>query len=193
MNTVKAITPTDAGLSLVICSGPRGSVHDEWPSIEYTCQLMFRHNPVWTGEYRLGVGHVKPLSYDALKPLVHAFRSKVRMTADEENTSHHWAKGTRFNLKDARTCQLQADTAAKLAQIQGVAPKLNDVCHSLLMDGSAFFDGQRFEEWAADLGYSDDSIKAKATFEACDKIGRALSRSISRDDLEGLREWASNY
>jgi hypothetical protein len=66
-------------------------------------------------------------------------------------------------------------------------------CHSLLSDGSAFFDGHRFEDWADELGYSSDSIKAKETFETCDRIGRDLARFLSRDELESLREWASNY
>ncbi len=191
----KSTTPADAGLSLAVLSGPRGSVRDnDWPCIEYTVQLSnARRQIVWTGEYRLGVGHVKPLTYDELKPLVHQFRSKVRMTADEENTSHHWKRGQRFDYKDARTAQLVADTAAKLAQIQSVTPKLEDVCASLLSDGSAFFDGQRFEDWAGDFGYDSDSIKAKETFETCDKIGRDLARHLSRDELTSLREWASSY
>ncbi len=89
--------------------------------------------------------------------------------------------------------QLWANTAAKLATNQGVAPKLDDVVSSLLLDGSAFFDGERFEDWAANFGYSSDSIKAKETFETCDRVGRDLARHLSRDELAGLREWASNY
>jgi len=211
MKTVQPVTPESAGLTLAVISGPRGEVQAPdsstpanyldsapkpagWPCIAYTVELKdARGRVIWSGPYRLGVGHVKPLPYSELKPLVHAFRSKVRMTADEENCSHHWSKGARFNSKDPRTAQLWAETAAKLADIHGIAPKLNDVCHSLLMDGAAFFDGKRFEEWAGDYGYSADSIKAKETFEACDRIGRDLSRALSRDELAGLREWAGNY
>jgi len=188
----KVLTPSDAGLTLAVLSGPRGSVRDEtdskgWPCIEYTCQLSnARRQIVWTGEYRLGVGHVKPIKYGTMGGMLSG------MTADEENLSHHWAMGARF--KDTpKNNQLQADTAAKLAKVQKVTPALNDVCHSLLSDGSAFFDGQRFEEWAGDLGYSSDSIKAKETFETCDRIGRDLARALSRDELTGLREWASSY
>jgi hypothetical protein len=191
----KSITPSEAGLSLNVISGPRGHYADDWQAIEYTCELVnARRAVIWTGSFKLGIGHVKPLSYDELKPLVGAFRSKVRMTADEENTSRHWKRnGGRFDFRDKRTAQLVTDTAAKLAQIQNVSPSLESVCHSLLSDGAAFFDGQRFEDWASDLGYDPDSRKAEATFRACDEIGRALSRHLSRDELDGLREWAQNY
>lgn len=189
---IKPIAPADAGLAIVICSGPRGALRDEnWPCIEYTVQLMnTRRVLIWEGPYRLGVGHVKPLSYDGLAQ--HRFNPVLCLTAEEENCSHHWARGVVFK-KEPRNMQLQADTAAKLAKLQKVAPALNDVCHSLLSDGAAFFDGMRFKEWAGDFGYSADSIKAKETFDECDKIGRALSRALRRDELSGLREWASSY
>jgi hypothetical protein len=186
---IKPIAPTEIGLSLIVCSGPRGAVRDEnLPCIEYTLQLQdSRRRPIWTGEYRLGVGHVKPWSYDDFNQ---ARFLSYKMSEREQNLSHHWSRkpGVQFTDKQA-----WAETAAKLATMQKVAPKLEDVMHSLLSDGGAFFDGQRFEDWAGDYGYSADSIKAKETFEACDKIGRDLSRALSRDEIEGLCEWASNY
>ena len=95
--------------------------------------------------------------------------------------------------KTPRGMAVEASAAAKLAKAHKVAPKLDGVMRSLLSDGSAYFDGLRFEEWASEYGYSSDSIKAKETFEACDRIGRDLSRALSRDELAGLREWSSNY
>lgn len=146
---------------------------------------------VWTGDFRLGVGHVKAASYDQLETTKYRWNSAAKLTADEENCSHHWARGAVFK-KEPRVMQLQANTAAKLAVIQKVAPSLNSVMSSLLMDGSAFFDGERFEDWCANFGYDSDSRKAEATFKACDDIGRAISRAVSRDELTGLREWAAN-
>lgn len=183
---INPITPTKAGLSIIVCSGPRGSVRDgNWLCIEYTVQLCdSRRKPIWTGEYRLGVGHVKWPKGGEAYPVQPFF------TSDEVCALNTVRMNQSAVLKDK---QLWADTAAKLAIAQKVTPKLDGVCASLLHDGVAFFDGQRFEEWASDLGYDSDSIKAKETFEACDKIGRGLSRALSRDELEGLREWASNY
>lgn len=188
MKTVETKTPAQVGLSVIVCSGPRGTVRDDWPCIEYTVQLQDeRSRPIWTGEYRLGVGHVKWPRKSEDYPDA---RSGVYFTQDEGyclNTIR-MKPGAQIANK-----QLWADTAAKLAKAQKTTPKLEAVCHSLLSDGAAFFDGQRFEDWAGDFGYSADSIKAKETFEACDKIGRDLSRALSRDEIESLREWASNY
>jgi len=184
----KTITPTEAGLTLAVLSGPRSSVREDWPAIEYTCQLSdARRRVIWTGEFRLGVGHVKWPRKVSEYP--QWFRAPV-MSQDELYALNTVRMNPAAQLKDK---QLWADTAAKLAAHQKVSPSLDSVCHSLLSDGSAFFDGQRFEDWAADLGYSEDSIKAKETFDACDEIGRELARALSRDELAGLREWASNY
>lgn len=192
-NEIKAISPASAGLSLVVISGPRPFVWDGNPSIQYTVQLLgIRRQTVWQGEYQLGVGHVKPLSYDDFSRAAIRWNPHLKLTPNEENMSHHWARGVRF-ASTPENAQLQASLASKLAAFQKVTPKLEDVCASLLLDGSAFFDGERFEEWAANFGYSSDSIKAKETFEACDKTGRELSRHLSRDQIDGLREWASNY
>lgn len=187
MKTIDPITPEQAGLTLAVLSGPRGEVCNSpgeagWPCIAYTCQLSdSRRRVAWTGDYRLGVGHVKPKG--------HA-RAEWSRTTPEQQLLEYWRSkpGSVFIDK-----QLWANVAAKLAKDQKVSPTLNNVCHSLLMEGSTFFDGQRFEDWASDFGYSADSIKAKEIFEACDKTGRDLSRALSRDEIAGLREWASNY
>jgi len=182
---VKPLTPAEGGLSLIVCSGPRGGVRDnDWPCIAYTLQLQKDGKPIWTGEYRLGVGHVEPQKYRD-----HTF-NRVRLTREEEQLVWTWQTKPHSQFVNK---QLWAGAAAKLAQLQKVTPKLEDVAHSLLLDGSAYFDGNTFENWCADFGYSDDSIKAKETFEACDKIGRELSRALSREQVESLREWASNY
>ena len=89
--------------------------------------------------------------------------------------------------------QLWASVAAKLAEFQKVAPKLADVVHSLISDGSAYFDGQSFEEWAGDCGYDTDSRKAEETYRTCDAIGRALVRGLGRETVERLREAAQDY
>lgn len=183
----KSITPSDAGLSLNVISGPRGHLADKWQAIEYTCELVnARRQVIWTGSYKLGIGHVKIANY---KPSF-SVHTMMRLSSDEESMLQAWQRKPHAEFTNK---QLQADAAAKLAKFQKVAPKLDDVCHSLLSDGSAFFDGLRFEDWAAELGYDSDSIKAKETFEACDKIGRDLSRGLSRDEINGLREWANNY
>lgn len=184
--TVTPTTPADAGLSLSVVSGPTGQVLEDWPCIAYVVSLSLNGREIWRGDYRLGVGHVKPFpAYDRA-----ADSWRCGFTENEENLCHHWGRKVSARFTDK---QLWSATAAKLAKFQKVAPKLEDVAHSLLSEGSAYFDAQRFEDWAADLGYDPDSRKAEATFKACDEIGRALSRAFTPEQLEGLREWAGNY
>lgn len=192
-NEIKSLSPENVGLTLAVLSGPRGEVKDDnWPCIAYTVQLSdSRRRVIWTGDYRLGVGHVKWPTSEQIHPKT-MFCIKLGFTSEEENVARIHARGQTLK-KTPGALRIEANAAAKLAKAQKVAPKLNDVCHSLLSDGSAFFDGERFEDWAANLGYSDDSIKAKEIFEICDRIGRDLSRALSRDELAGLREWASQY
>ena len=174
---IQPISPAPLGLSLHVISGPRGEVReDNWPCIAYNLDLVRAERVIWSGPYFLGVGHVKPLSYDdiLIKSMPH--RIALQMTPDEENCSHHWARGKNFNYQDERTRNLVASTAAKLAKAQQVTPKLDDVLHSLLSDGSAYFDAQLFEDWAADLGYDPDSRKAEAIWRAFAQGGSHLAR-----------------
>jgi len=87
-----------------------------WPHIAYTVSLHRNGKEIWSGPYKLGIGHVK-----APKPV-------IPPTPPETS----------------------AKEAAKLASIQGVEPKLEDVVHSLVSDGSPFFYTQDFEEWASE-------------------------------------------
>jgi len=179
---IEAITPENAGLSIVVCSGPRGMVRDnDWPCIEWTVQIIHNRKPVWTGEWSAGVGHVKfPRGNDAYPQGLTQNETYALNTIRMKPSAVLVAK------------QLWADVAAKLAVAQKVSPSLHSVMGSLMLDGSAFFDGLRFEDWVSEFGYDSDSIKAKEIYEACDKIGRDFARALSRDTISSLREWASN-
>lgn len=177
-----------AGLSLQ-CSPPRPGVDSEhsgaaWPHIAYTVTILRNGREVWSGPYKLGVGHVKPG-----KPRVTMY-GPTPFTVEEESllTTWQYKPHAQFLSKE-----LWSSVAAKLAVAQKVAPKLADVVHSLISDGSAYFDGQSFEEWAGDLGYDSDSRKAEETFRTCDAIGRKLQCALGRELVEKLREAAHDY
>ena len=72
-----------------------------------------------------------------------------------------------------------------------VAPKLDDVLHSLSMDASAF--GMSFEDWAEELGYDTDSRLAFATYEECQKSAKRLIRITGERDLGKLAEAFADY
>ena len=71
------------------------------------------------------------------------------------------------------------------------APHIESVLYSLVMDGEAV--SMSFIDWCSDFGYSEDSRKALATYEACCECGRKLRNlftPVQREKLAGiLREY----
>lgn len=65
---------------------------------------------------------------------------------------------------------------------------LADVLSSLIMDANG--SDQPYEEWAADLGYDEDSRKGYAVWETCNNIRRWLERIFDRDELDYLTDIA---
>ena len=164
-------------------AGPSGKVIDNWPCIAYRVQVTLRSTgkPMIETDYHLGVGHVK---WNCKTNYYH-------LTKDQQ---HIW--GACQNPRCSRNFtdkHLYAETAAALAKMQKVKPDPDNVIHSLLMDGSPCLHDQSFSDWAADLGYSDDSIKAKETYEACMNIGRAIIQAVGRDGYEALLEAYAEY
>ena len=181
----KPITPTEAGLSLKVVSGPVGTVEGTWKRISYVVALAHEGREIWRGDYHLGIGHVD------LKKVGDAWSYKnFYLTESERSMLHTWQKDPGVKFLDL---EKHARLAAKLAALQKVEPELDDVCHSLLSDGAAHFDSLTFEEWARELGYDPDSRKAEKVFNSCVGEGRALARAIRREKLDGLREWACDY
>lgn len=172
---------TNLGFSLE-ASKPAGGVDEnnqsDWPHISYSIRLLFKGKPVLSTEYKLGVGHVrikKARPDGIMQP----------WTERERTLLYTWQSHPHTSFQDK---QLQADVAAKLAIQQKVAPQLDDVLRSLLMDGEAFFNAQSFEGWADDFGYDKDSRKAEAIYRECDNTGRKLAAAIPADVLAKARE-----
>jgi hypothetical protein len=69
-----------------------------------------------------------------------------------------------------------------------IKPEPSDVIYSLLSDGSPFFDADTFGDWCGNYGIDNDSIKARAMFDACSETGRALVAALGRDKIETMRE-----
>lgn len=164
-------------------SAPRGEVEPAqskdskpWPHIAYDVTLKRNGRSIWSGPYHLGVGHVKGFPHGRL-------------------SMHEWSKldPVGHAARIPYDASAEARIAENLAKAQKVTPKLADVIYSLLMDGSAYFDAQTFEDWCNEYGYDTDSRKAETIWKACDEIGRNLARAFNTQELEELREAASNH
>jgi len=60
-------------------------------------------------------------------------------------------------------------------------PTLDEVLWSVHLDASGVRHGQSFEDWCAEYGSDDDSIKARAAFDAC------------RDEWSGLVRLGADF
>lgn len=70
-------------------------------------------------------------------------------------------------------------------------PKIAEVLHSLVLDASAA--DENFNDWCANYGYSDDSIKALNIYKACLETAQTLRKHFSPDTLRTLRELLQDY
>jgi len=67
------------------------------------------------------------------------------------------------------------------------SPSLADVMYSLALDASSVSEGQDFDSWTADFGFSSDSRNAERLFHACIDSWRSLIRlGADMDNLLAL-------
>jgi len=183
-DTTETLATIAVNLGVTIeTSAPRGEVEPAqskeskpWPHIAYDVTLKRNGRNVWSGPFKLGVGHVKEMP------------GKHFTLADQERLDP-----VGFHSRSMYDEAAQARVAANLAKAQKVTPQLDDVIHSLLLDGAAYFDAQTFEDWCSGYGYDADSRKAESIWKACDEIGRNLARAFTAQELADLREAASNH
>lgn len=81
--------------------------------------------------------------------------------------------------------------ATKYQDAKPKAPHPADVLHSLLLDGEAV--NQSFNDWCADFGYDNDSIKALGTYQECCKNGETLRKMFTREQIKSIREALQDY
>lgn len=81
--------------------------------------------------------------------------------------------------------------AACEAARKPTAPDAATVLHSLISDNSACT--QSFENWCADYGYDNDSRKAFATYELCQKNGDKLRRVLGEKLIAELSEILQDF
>jgi hypothetical protein len=164
-------------------SRPASGVEDDWPHVAYGVTIKKGGKIVLTTKFKMGVGHF-------LKGITNRACNLSR-SQGLENALRTIKNKPHDSLVDK---DLHARAAQYMAQQRKISPSLADVMHSLLSDGSAYFDGFTFEDWAGEFGYDPDSIKARKMWEACDETGRLISRALGgASEIEALRELFQDY
>jgi len=65
-------------------------------------------------------------------------------------------------------------------------PDLADLLDCLASDASMIENARSFADWAEDLGYDSDSIKARKTYDICVEQRRDLEHLLGREQMEVL-------
>lgn len=162
-------------------SSARGENRDGWPCMAYAVQIFRAKRPLWLGAFRLGTGHRGPFP-----PESNSWGGVPRNWPFD--ASLYYALKANRNLVDK---QIVADASAWIANHNKVRPSLADVLHSLLSDARG--SDEAFPDWCSELGYSDDSIKARGIYDTCLEIASALRRGIPTAELKTLETLFENY
>jgi len=147
---------------------------DGWEHVESRVKLTYEGNVLYDGVYRQGISC---LYYD------------VKLTGRSSSllTKEFWKCCVEGGLVRGMPLSDQRKTLTGW-----VKPKVADVLYSVLQDGRAYFDALTFEDWRGECGY-DDSIKAKATYDACMETGRRFQSVFRPEEIKTLQEAFSDY
>jgi hypothetical protein len=143
-----------------------------WPSLNWKVEVLHSGRSILHTDYRQGLGHIpgyKPSRY------VSMFAAEV--------LSH--------TMQNGKVPTHQQPYIAKAGKMPD--PKIEDVLYSLLLDGSADFDAQRFEDWCGYFGYDTDSRKAERIYGECLRTGQALRNALGAPAIDKLREAFRDY
>lgn len=101
--------------------------------------------------------------------------------------------GLREKLRGARAINMRERRFVKgqWEATKPKAPSVADVFAALITDASAA--EESFNDWCANYGYSDDSIKAMAIYKSCRDTADVLRKHFSQDTLRELRELLQDY
>lgn len=110
-----------------------------------------------------------------------------RVSAWDKDASHWQVKIERFGKISPMFITYSMGSAHKLA------PNIAGVMHCIVSDSQYVMDGTTFEQWAGDLDYDVDSIRALRTFEACRNQAKDFAALLNPGDMDCLTELFQDY
>ena len=148
---------------------------------------------LWSGEYSQGIGIVERWALKA-KPTA---MMMARVGHESMKTLIEWGK--RYH-HDSEYWEHMRVAYSKAVAKQGITTTTGkkptpivlptaEILHCLQLDTMNV--DQNFEDWAADLGYSEDSREAYGIWEDCNKIRRTMRDSLGTEkfaEFENLQE-----
>lgn len=170
---------------------------DLWQSLNWTVTLLRGDREILTTDYSAGIahcpGHNKPVPKGWDRPA----RFWTQAITEWEIENGHQAQWTSWGGSASGTFKAARQPASQEQRDAGlrdmvripILPKPEDVVAALLMD----IVEEPFEDWASNLGYDPDSIKAKAIYDLCVQHTMQLRQWLGNDGIETLREAFQDY
>lgn len=126
---------------------------------------------LWAGEYSQGIGHAERW----------AKANKRKFISDRVgNGGHGWPMREALEQGPGRGREFRADSNywehIRNRYAASNPLKASEILHCLQMDIMGA--DQNFEDWAMELGYSEDSIRAKDVWESCNKTRRTMRDAL---------------
>lgn len=142
-------------------------------NLNYRFTLKRAGREVLTGDYSMGCAHCPAYKRYA-------------------NDAYFRGRGVEFECEQGLPASVTEQTVYFGLPKRAIRPKLDDVMYSLIQDGTGALE-MPFKDWALEYGYSDDSISARETYDACLAHGLALLRAFGQDALNKLRDAFQDY
>ena len=109
-----------------------------------------------------------------------------KVVSDADNWPHRAYRVT-MTFKDGG----KYSTTYKMGTAHTTPPQVQAVLPSLLLDATP--PDQSFEDWCADLGYSNDSIRAHNAYLDCVRCGQWLRASLTTKQINQLGELFQDF
>jgi hypothetical protein len=149
----------DFGLSVLVQYVPQ-KWEREKSQLKWNIALLHHGKEILRTQFSAGIAHLP------------SFKANARWTTDYDGALER---------------EFLAGRYATRGKWQPILPNPDDIVACLCSDAEAV-DYATFADWARDLGLDDDSIKAKADYDACLDIGLRMRNSLSPVVFEKLRE-----
>jgi len=153
--------------------------NDEGPSLNWRVTLLRDGREVLTTDYGAGAGHCP--AYGARAVSVDRLRRVSRNEAIRAECENGF-----------EATGLQSSGVALVNRKMPILPSPTDVVYSLVSDSSVL-DSGRFEEWASELGYDEDSRKAEKIYRDCLDLALKLRAGLGESVLSELRTAFQDY
>lgn len=172
---------------------------DKWTAFKFKVTLAHR-GKTFTTSYSLGSGHLEVSSPGMFASWKQNHIPGFTLEIDE--TGKVWAIHSngkyRYRHEFRRTNHSENSPLWSTIVYSGSKdinptfrippPDIESVLNSLVMDGSALFDGEPFEDWCMNFGYESDSRKAHKIYKKCLDIGHNLNKLLGTSLAQQLRE-----